>query len=95
MASDVAQWYALVECNRGMLTWEELIKLVNQCFGSSLRGNVLGKLIQLRWESSIADYQSKFILLLAGCEGLLEKDQINIFMADLCIPLKTDVIALA
>jgi hypothetical protein len=55
MASDAAQWYALVECNRGMPTWEEFIKLVNQWFDSPLYGNTLGELIQLRWESSVAD----------------------------------------
>jgi hypothetical protein len=39
----------------------------------------------------VADYQSKFLSLLARCEDLAEKHQINIFTAALRNPLRTDV----
>jgi hypothetical protein len=29
MTGDAAQWFAVVERNRGTLTWEEFVKLVN------------------------------------------------------------------
>jgi hypothetical protein len=57
MTYDATQWYAVVEHNRGSgPTWEEFIKLVNQRFGPPLRNNALGELIQLRRESTVAEY---------------------------------------
>jgi hypothetical protein len=48
MTGDAAQWFALIERNRGTPDWAEFVKLVNQRFGQPLRGNALGKLIQLK-----------------------------------------------
>jgi hypothetical protein len=39
----------------------------------------------------VAEYQSQFLSLLARCDGLVEKHQINVFTAGLCNPLKTDI----
>jgi hypothetical protein len=92
MTGDAAQWYAMVERNRGSApTWEEFVKLVNQRFGPPLRGNALGELIQLRRESTVAEYQSRFLALVSRCEGLIEKHQVDIFTTGLDNPLKTDV----
>jgi hypothetical protein len=71
--------------------WAAFVKLVNQRFGPPLRGNVLGELIQLRRETTVANYQSRFLALVNRCTGLTEKQQIDIFTADLRNPLKTDV----
>jgi hypothetical protein len=57
----------------GKPLWEEFVRLVNQRFESSLRSNPLGELIQLRREGTVTDYQSKFLSLLARCDGLAEK----------------------
>jgi hypothetical protein len=91
MTGDVAQWYALVERNHGTPDWAAFVKLVNQRFGPPLRDNVLGELIQLRRETTIADYQSRFLALVNRCTGLTEKQQIDIFTVGLRNPLKTDV----
>jgi hypothetical protein len=64
---------------------------VNWRFGSPLQGNALGELIQLRRDGSLANYQTKFLSLLACYEDLVEKHQINIFTAGLWNPLKTNV----
>jgi hypothetical protein len=64
---------------------------VNQRFGPPIRGNALGELIQLRRGTTVADYQTRFLALVNRCKGLTEPHQINIFTADLCDPLKTDV----
>jgi hypothetical protein len=64
---------------------------VNRRFGPPLRSNTLGELIQLRRDGSVADYQTKFLSLLAHYKDLTEKHQINIFTAGLRNPLKTDV----
>jgi hypothetical protein len=39
----------------------------------------------------VAEYQSKFLALLARCNDLVEKHQIHIFTADLGNPLRTDM----
>jgi hypothetical protein len=65
--------------------------LINQRFGPPLRSNVLGELIQLRRETTVADYQSRFLALFNRYIGLTEKQQIDIFTAGLRNPLKTDV----
>jgi hypothetical protein len=67
------------------------VKLVNQRFGPPLRGNALGELIQLKRDTTVADYQSRFLALVNRCTGLTEKQQIDIFTIGLRNPLKTDV----
>jgi hypothetical protein len=91
MTGDAAQWYALVERNHGTSDWAAFVKLVNQRFGPPLRGNMLGELIQLKRETTVADYQSRFLALVNRCTGLTKKQQIDIFTAGLRNPLKTDV----
>jgi hypothetical protein len=68
MTGDAAQWYALIERNHGTPDWAAFVKLVNQRFGSPLRGNALGELIQLRRETTVADYQSRFLALATAAQ---------------------------
>jgi hypothetical protein len=91
MTDDAAQWYALIKRNHGTPDWAAFIELVNQRFRPPLRGNILGELIQLTRETTVADYQSRFLALVNRCTGLTEKQQIDIFTAGLRNPLKTDV----
>jgi hypothetical protein len=70
---------ALVERNRGTPTWPEFVKLVNQHFGPPLCGNAVGELIQLKRDSTVTDYQSRFLALVNRCTSLIQN------------PLKTDV----
>jgi hypothetical protein len=48
-------------------------------------------LILLHREGTVIEFQGKFLTLLTRYEDLTEKHQINIFTADLCNPLCTDV----
>jgi len=91
MTGDAQQWYYRLEKNRGTLTWAEFVKLANNCFGPPLRSNPFGELVQLRRTSTVADYQSQFLTLLARCEEVTETQQIDIFTAGLRNPLRTDV----
>jgi hypothetical protein len=91
MSGDAAQWYALLERNHGQPSCPDFIKLVNQRFGSPLRSNLLEELIQLRNETTVVEYQSQFLALLARCDDLVEKHQIHIFTVNLGNPLCTDV----
>jgi hypothetical protein len=88
---EASQWFTLLERNQGKPSWEEFVRLINQCFCPPLHSNPLGELIQLRREGTVAKFQSKFMSLLTCCDGLAEKHQINIFTAGLRNPLKTDV----
>jgi hypothetical protein len=90
MTGDIAQWFTLLEKNQGTQTWDEFEKLVNSRFGL-IRGNALGELIKHRQETTVADYQTRFLVLVYRCKGLTEPHQINIFTAGLRNPLKTDV----
>jgi hypothetical protein len=91
MTGDAAQWFALLEKNQGTSTWDEFERLVNQRFGPPIRGNALGELIQLRRETTVTDYQTRFLTLVNGCKGLTEPHQIKIFTAGLRNPLKIDI----
>jgi hypothetical protein len=91
MTGDAAQWFTLLEKNQGTPTWDEFERLVNQRFGPPIHGNALGELIQLRRETTIANYQTRFLALVNRCKGLTEPHQIDIFTAGLRDPLKTDV----
>jgi hypothetical protein len=91
MTGDAAQWYALVQRNHGTPSWAEFVKLVNQRFGSPLRGNALGELIQLKRETRVTDYQNRFLPLVSRCTGLNQKQQIDIFIVGLHNTLKMDV----
>jgi hypothetical protein len=88
---DAAQWFTLLEKNQGTLTWDEFEKLVNQRFRPPIRGDALGELIQLRRETTVVDYQTRFLALVNHCKVLTEPHRINIFTAGLRDPLKTDV----
>jgi hypothetical protein len=91
MTGDASQWYTLLERNHRQPSWDEFTRLVNKCFGPPLWGNALGELIQLRREGFVADYQTKFLSLLAWCEDHIEKHQINIFTARLWNPFQTNI----
>jgi hypothetical protein len=91
MTGDAAQWFVQLEKNHGMPTWTEFERLVHQRFGPPLRRNALEQLIQLRRDSTVAEYQNKFLQLVNRCTNLSEKHQIDIFTAGLCNPLKTNV----
>jgi hypothetical protein len=73
MSGDAAQWYTLLERNHGQPSWPDFVKLVNQRFGPPLRSNPLGELIQLHCETTVAEYQSEFLALLARCDDLVKK----------------------
>jgi hypothetical protein len=91
MMGDTTQWFALLQKNQGTPTWDEFERLVNQRFGPPIRSNALGELIQLRCETIVADYQTRFLALVNRCKGLTEPHQIDIFPVGLRDPLKTDV----
>jgi hypothetical protein len=73
MSGEASQSSTLLERNQGKPLWEEFVHPINHRFRLPLRSNPLGELIQLRHDGTVAEYQSKFLSLLAHCDGLTEK----------------------
>ena len=86
-----SQWYYRLEQNQGIPTWTQFVDGINRRFGPPLRSNPLGELTHLRCTTTVDEYQDKFLVLLARCEGVTESQQIAIFSAGLQQPLSTDV----
>ncbi|KAJ1265722.1 hypothetical protein BS78_08G097400 [Paspalum vaginatum] len=53
--------------------------------------NLFGELAALRRTGTVVAYQDQFLKLLARCENVTEKKQVDLFSAGLRNPMKTDV----
>ncbi|XP_039834312.1 uncharacterized protein LOC120695058 [Panicum virgatum] len=82
-----SQWYYKLEKNQGAPTWPQFVDAINRRFGTPLRSNPLGELTHLCRTTTVDEYQEKFLLFLARCEGVTEAQQIAIFTAGLQQPL--------
>ncbi|CAO2194421.1 unnamed protein product [Urochloa humidicola] len=67
------QWYYRLERNRGIPTWPQFVDFVTRRFGPPLRTNPFGELAHLRRTGTVAEYQDQFLLLLARCENVTER----------------------
>ena len=65
--------------------------LVNKRFGPPVRSNLFGELTHLRRTGTVCEYEDQFLQLLARCEHVTERQQIDIFTAGLRNPLRIDV----
>ena len=65
--------------------------LVNKRFGPPVRSNPFGELTHLRRTGTVREYEDQFLQLLARCEHVTERQQIDIFTAGLRNPLRIDV----
>ena len=86
-----SQWYYRWEKNHGVPSWKDFVDGVNKRFGPPLRSNPLGELSQCRRTGSVDEYVDQFLKLLARCDDVSEKQQINLFTAGLLQPMSTDV----
>lgn len=91
MEGTAQQWYYRLERNRGVPTWPQFVDFVNRRFGPPVRSNPLGELAHLRRTGSVSEYQDQFLLLLARCDNVSERQQVDLFTAGLRNPLRMDV----
>jgi len=91
MEGTAQQWYYRLERNRGVPTWPQFVDFVNRRFGPPVRSNTLGELAHLRRTGSVSEYQDQFLLLLARCDNVSERQQVDLFTAGLRNPLRMDV----
>jgi len=85
------QWYYRLEQNHGVPTWPQFVDLVNKRFGPSVRSNTFGEVTHLRRTGTVREYEDQFLQLLARCEHVTERQQIDIFTVGLRNPLRIDV----
>ena len=80
-----------MERNQGVPTWQQFVTGVNRRFGPPVRSNPLGELTHLRCMGTVATNQDAFLQLLARCDDVTERQQVDIFTAGLRNPLSIDV----
>ena len=91
MEGPAQQWYYRLERNQGVPTWQQFVTGVNRRFGPPVRSNPLGELTHLRRTGTVTAYQDAFLQLLARCDDVTERQQVDIFTAGLRNPLCIDV----
>jgi len=91
MEGPAQQWYYRLERNQGVPTWQQFADGINRCFEPPVRSNPLGELTHLRRTGTVAAYQDAFLQLLACCDDITERQQVDIFTAGLRNPLRIDV----
>lgn len=85
------QWYFQLERDEGQPMWGQFKDFCHMRFGPPIRSNPLGELTRLQRTGSVGDYQNKFLALLCRANRLSTMQQVQIFMAGLFEPLRTDV----
>jgi len=86
-----SQWYYRWEKNHGIPDWKTFVDGVHKRFAPHLRSNPLGELSHCRRTGSVDEYVDQFLKLLARCEDVSEKQQIDLFTAGLLQHMCTDV----
>jgi len=90
--TDAAQlWYYRFEMIQGEPDWRRFCQLVNRHFGPAITESPLGELTQLRRMGMVEEYAKQFISLACREVELSECQQVQIFIAGLTNPLRTDV----
>jgi hypothetical protein len=88
---DSQLWYHKHELNGGLSSWNHFIQLIHTSFGPPLTESPIGELTLLRHEGLVKSFCNRFMAL--SCRNLerTEARQIQLFVAGLGQPLRTDV----
>jgi hypothetical protein len=86
-----AKWYYALERDHGILSWPHFSDFVNMRFGPPLWTNGMAELKDLHRMGTVDEYTRQFSLLLCRCNDLSMPQQVNMFIAGLGEPLRTDV----
>jgi hypothetical protein len=83
-------WYHCLELNDGPPPWNHFVQLLQIRFGSSLTTSSIDDLTLLQREGLVDDYCSQFMALSCHDSSIIEDHQVQIFVAGLGHPLRTD-----
>jgi hypothetical protein len=81
----------MLEHNSGPPLWNHFVQLIHKRFGPPLTESPIDKLIVLRREGSVDSFCNRFMALSCRDPEIIEAHQIQLFMAGLDQPLRTDV----
>jgi hypothetical protein len=88
---DVQLWYHWLELNVGPPPWPRFVQLVNKRFGPPLTDSPIDEITLLRRDSSIDDFVKRFMALSCRDTMITKAHQVQLFLAGLRKPLRTDV----
>ena len=90
--TDAAQlWYYWLETTQGEPDWRRFCQLVHRRFGPAITESPLGEISLLRRTGTVEDYAKQFVALACREVELSERQQVQLFIAGLVNPLRTDV----
>jgi hypothetical protein len=84
-------WYARLELMAGRPSWRRFAQLVQQRFRPPMTDSPLGELVRLCRAGTVDDYTDQFLALACRDADLSDHQLVQIYMAGLVNPLKTDV----
>jgi hypothetical protein len=84
-------WYCRLELTGGTLSWRRFAQLVQQRFGLPMTDSPVDEIMLLRRTGTVEDYTDKFLALACRDADLTELQLVQMYMAGLVNPLKTDV----
>jgi hypothetical protein len=91
LLNDAQLWFYFLELNGDLPTWNRFVRLVNTRFGPSLTDIPIGELAHLRRDGTVEEYCTKFVSLACREPTLSEGFQVQLFVAGLGEPLRTDI----
>jgi hypothetical protein len=91
LTDDAQLWYHLVNKRFGSPLWLRFIQLVNKRFGSPLTDSPIGEIVLLRRDGSVDDFAKCFMALSCRDTTINEAHQVQLFLAGLGKPLRTNV----
>ncbi|XP_071685220.1 uncharacterized protein [Lolium perenne] len=85
-------WYRELVTERGSEPpWDDFTKALNKRFGPRIQRTQLGGIKNLRQLGSVDEYEDKFLTLVARCCDLTTMHKVELFVAGLRNPIRTDV----
>ena len=84
-------WYSRLEKMHGEPPWPRFVKHLNRSFGPTIRTSRLAEVKRLKQTGAVKDYKRTFLTLVCRCESLTEEQQVELFVAGLRNPIRTDV----
>jgi hypothetical protein len=91
LLNDAQLWFYFLELNGDLPTWNRFVRLVNTRFGPSLTDIPIRELAHLRRDGTVEEYCTKFVSLACREPTLSEGFQVQLFVAGLGEPLRTDI----
>jgi hypothetical protein len=71
--------------------WPRFVKHLNRSFGLTIQTSQLAEIKHLKQTSTVKDYKKQFLTFVCRCDSLTDEQQVELFIAGLRNPIRTDV----